>query len=315
MQLSMILAALTTASSATAATSQLWNFTDHAVTIENSALRSNGHLLLTTFDNASLYTLDTLAETPQASLVAKFPGATAIGGIAAIDADKFAILGGVRGSNYSYTDETVYTIDFSSGSSTTPPIVNVVAKIPDAVMLNGLASLPSKPHIVLATDSRLGSIFRIDTQTGDWEIAITDNLFAAPDNATIPIGINGIKIADDFAYFTNTARTSFGRVPITEDGYRAGDVEIVAVASGGYAWDDFVIDSSGNIYAAQTQNAAGQIFLNGTYTTIAGGGDSTFIHRPTSVAISEDSKTLFVTTGGNVVNGVTYSGQVIAVGL
>ncbi|KAH0438414.1 hypothetical protein CcaCcLH18_03401 [Colletotrichum camelliae] len=265
----VVVVAGVSSASAASAVSQLWNFTDYAVTIENSALRSNGQLLLTTFDNGSLYTLDTLTNGSQAELVTKLPGATAIGGIAAISADKFAILGGVRGNNYSYTNESVYTVDFSDGDSA-KPTVNVVARLPDAVMLNGLASLPSKPHIVLATDSRLGSIFRIDTQTGASEVAITDDLFAAPANATIPIGINGIKIADGYAYFTNTART---------------------------------------------QNALGQIFVNGTYVTIAGGGETTFIHRPTSVAVSKDNKTLFVTTGGNAVDGVTYSGQVLAVEL
>ncbi|KAF0318807.1 hypothetical protein GQ607_013939 [Colletotrichum asianum] len=308
-----VVAAVSSASAASVV-SQLWNFTDYAVTIENSALRSNGQLLLTTFDNGSLYTLDTLTNGSRAELVTKLPGATAIGGIAATSVDRFAILGGVRGNNYSYTDESVYIVDFSDGESS-KPTVNVVARLPNAVMLNGLASLPSKPHVVLATDSRLGSIFRIDTQTGATEVAITDDLFAAPANATIPIGINGIKIADGYAYFTNTARTSFGRVPITQDGYKAGDVETLAIASGGYAWDDFVIDASGNIFAAQTQNALGQIFVNGTFVTVAGGGDTTFIHRPTSVAVSEDNKTLFVTTGGNAVDGVTYSGQVLAVEL
>ncbi|ETS81494.1 hypothetical protein PFICI_06496 [Pestalotiopsis fici W106-1] len=307
-----ILAAISPALAATA--TQLWNFTEYAVTIENSALRANGQLLLTTFDNASLYTLDTLASSPVAELVAKLPGATAIGGIAAIGTDKYAIVGGIRG-NYSYTNETIYTVDFGGNSSS--PVIEVVASVPDAIMLNGLASLPAYPHIILATDSRQGAVFRIDTDAGTSELAFEDDLFTYPANATTPLGINGIKVSDGYAYFTNTGQYIFGRIPITDDGYQAGDAEVVTYSdrASGYDWDDFVFDQSGNIFAAQTPNAAGQIFLDGTYATLAGGGNSTFFHRPTSVTVTPDGKTLYVTTGGNTVDGVTYSGQVIEVKL
>ncbi|KAF7541332.1 hypothetical protein G7054_g721 [Neopestalotiopsis clavispora] len=308
-----ILAALSPASAAT--TTQLWNFTEYAVTIENSALRSNGQLLLTTFDNGSLYTLDTLAASPQAQLVAKLPGATAIGGIAAIGTDKYAIVGGIRG-NYSYTNETIYTVDF--GANCSSPVIEVVATVPDAIMLNGLASLPAYPHVILATDSRKGAVFRIDTIAGTSELAFEDDLFNFPANATTPLGINGIKVLDGYVYFTNTGQYIFGRIAITDDGYQAGDVaEVVTYAdrASGYDWDDFVFDQSGNVFAAQTPNAAGQIFLDGTYATLAGGANSTFFHRPTSVTVTPDGQALYVTTGGNTVDGVTYSGQVIEVKL
>lgn len=71
--------------------SQLWNFTDYFVDIENGALRDNGKILLTTFSNASLWSLDPSAAVPVAELVMNFPGITAIGGIAQIGDDKFAV--------------------------------------------------------------------------------------------------------------------------------------------------------------------------------------------------------------------------------
>ncbi|KAH6639975.1 hypothetical protein BKA67DRAFT_528584 [Truncatella angustata] len=312
MKSSLALGALATATSTAAATArQIWNFTD-IITIENSALRSNGQLLLTTFTNASLYSLDTLARSPKADLVAQLPGATAIGGIAAIGADKYAIVGGIRG-NYSYTNETIYTVDFSGNLST--PTVKIVATVPGATMLNGLASLPSFPHIVLATDSRQGNLWRIDTDVGTAEIAFADDLFAVPAGAVTPLGVNGIKIAGGYVYFTNTGQYIFGRVPITEDGSKAGDAEVIANATNGYDWDDFAIDTAGNFYTAQTPNAAGQVSLDGTYGTLAGGENSTLFHRPTSVTVSENTKKLYVTTGGNTINGIMYSGQVIEVQL
>lgn len=304
------LVVMSSAALAQAAT-QLFNFTDHYVNIENSIIRPNGQLLLTTFDNGSLYSFDPAAASPQADLVATMPGATGIGGIVAIDSDKYAIIGGIRGT-YNYTNETVYTVDYSGQVAI--PTIEVVATIPDAIMLNGAAGLPANPHILLLADSRQGAVFRVDTDAGTSEIAFQDELLTPTANATVPIGINGLKIHGGYLYFSNTARYILGRVAIDEDGYKAGDVEVYAsVDSNAYAydWDDFVIDADGNIYTAQTPNAVGLISTDGAQTVVAGGGDDTLMRRPTSVTLAADGKTGYVTTGGTTVDGFQYSGQVI----
>ncbi|KAK9787444.1 putative SMP-30/Gluconolactonase/LRE-like region domain-containing protein [Seiridium cardinale] len=75
MRSSITLAIAATVTSCLAAmTLQVWNFTD-IITIENSALRRNGRLLLTTFTNASLYTQGTLVPNSKAQLVEELPGA------------------------------------------------------------------------------------------------------------------------------------------------------------------------------------------------------------------------------------------------
>ncbi|KAE8419016.1 hypothetical protein BDV36DRAFT_282590 [Aspergillus pseudocaelatus] len=253
-------------------TAELFHFSI-SVAIENTALRPDGSLLLTTFDQGRLYTLNPSVPNPEAELVAALPGATALCGITAIDADKFAVIGGVQG-NYSYTNETIYTVDF--GANPTNPTIEVVSRIPNAIMLNGLAALPAHPHVVMAGDARLGAVFRVDTDTGTAEVAFKDPLLTAPSNASTPIGVNGLKIAGGYMYFTNTAREIFARVPIDGFGRKTGEIEVIAALSGAelYNWDDFVVLDDLNLaYLAQPDNAIAQVSPNGAQNTIVGGGD------------------------------------------
>ncbi|KAE8133819.1 hypothetical protein BDV38DRAFT_295878 [Aspergillus pseudotamarii] len=253
-------------------TTELFHFST-SVAIENTALRPDGSLLLSTFDQGRLYTLNPSVPNAEAELVAALPGATALCGIAAIDTNKFAIIGGVRG-NYSYTNETIYTVDF--GTNPTNPTIEVVSRIPDAIMLNGLAALPAYPHVVMAGDARLGAVFRVDTDTGIAEIAFKDPLLTAPSNASTPIGVNGLKMAGGYMYFTNTAREIFARVPIDGFGRKTGEIEVIAALNNAelYNWDDFVVLEDLNVaYLAQPDNAVAQVSLDGVQNIIVGGGD------------------------------------------
>ncbi|KAL4897512.1 hypothetical protein BDV59DRAFT_197804 [Aspergillus ambiguus] len=231
---------ITIASSAFAqSVTQLFNFST-AVDIENSNIRPNGHLLLSTFANGGLYTLNPQEQHPQAEMVALLPGATALTGITAIGIDKFAISGGVRG-HYHYDNETIYTVDFRRNAT-----VQVVAKLPQAEMLNGLCALPTRPHVVLSADSRVGGLWRVDTSRkgGNVQLAFQHEALAAPANASSPLGVNGLKIVGGHVYFTNSARGILGRVPVNEDGTVFGEVSVIA-HSGGPSWDDMLVDASG----------------------------------------------------------------------
>lgn len=290
---------------------QIFNFTTY-IDIENSHLRSNGQILLTTFSNASIYSFDPASPSPSAELVAHLPGATAATGIAAIGNDIFAVIGGVRGS-YQYTNETIYILDFSQNS--TNPTITIAATLPNAVMLNGMAALTSDPTIVLACDSRLGAIWKIDTKTGNVTQPILSTLLQAPINATIPIGINGLKIFDGYVYFTDTEAFTYGRIPISAAGEQAGDIEILATVSAaekaaGYDWDDFVMDqSTGMAFVATpgTPSVITGITVEGVQSVAV---NSSVIVNPTSLVIAADNKTVYVTTRGD---GAAVSGQVVKI--
>ncbi|KAH8664710.1 hypothetical protein BX600DRAFT_464894 [Xylariales sp. PMI_506] len=293
---------------------QLFNF---SITIENSALRPNGKLLLSTFTNASLFTLDPSSEAPIAELVDELPGATAICAIATIGYDKYAIVGGIRG-NYNYTNETIFTVDYSGNLST--PIIEIAATAPNATMLNGMTSLSEDaPHILLAGDSRQGALYRIDLDAGTpAELVFQDEQLTAPENASVPLGINGLKTRDGYVYFTNSERYTFGRIPVNADGTEFGAIEIVSylnTTSVGYDWDDFIFDTAGVAYLAQPPNAIARILPDGTQTLFAGGGDDYTMKRPTSLDVAADGATLYITTGGTTVDGITYGGQVLELAL
>lgn len=296
-------------------TRQLWNFTSY-VDIENTNLRPNGQVLMTTFTNASLYTLDPTSSSPTAELVASFAPSTALTGIASVGNDKFAVIGGVRGS-YMYTNETVYTCDFSAGSE---PAIEGVATLPDAVMLNGMDSLPHNPAVVLIADSRVGAVWRVNTTDGNVAMAYQGDLLLPPDNATVPIGINGLKVSNGYVYFTNTAKSLFGRIAVTDDGVMHGEVDTVATLVSGedeeYDWDDFVIDASGEIaYMAQSPNVIGRVIIGtGEMDVVAGvGNDTISLIGPTSVALAEDGVTAYVSTRGTQSSGI--SGQLVEISL
>lgn len=280
---------------------QLFNFSSY-IDIENSYLRSETQLLLTTFNDGQLYQINPLAENPQAELILKAPGATALNGIVRIGADKFAFSGGVRG-NFRYTNETLYTVDFSQTNSTGAPTVAIVATLPDAVFLNGISALPASPHVVLLADSNLGCLWRVDTETGAADVAIADAAFAFPAGATTPIGINGLKIRGGYAYFTNTGTGVFGRIAITEAGDRAGDVEVLHTVAAGINWDDFEIAADGSAYIAQSPGAILRVTPDGVASFAAGSANSTTLIGPTSITIPRPGKA-YVTTRGGVVGTI-----------
>lgn len=288
----------------------VFNFTSD-VDIENSELRPNGHLLLTTFDEGRLYTLDPYQTDPQAELVASLPGATAICGITTIAHEKYAVVGGVRGS-YHYYNETVYTVDFSQDAAN--PIIKKAAHLPTAIMLNGMAALPKNPHIVLIGDAVRGLLFRVDTTTGVSKVAFKDDALYAPSNGSLPIGVNGLKVVGNTVYFTNSARNIFAKVPVSDDGVTFGDVEVVAsLDSTSNDWDDLIVDSNGIAYVAQPVHGIAQILPDGTKSVYVG-GENSGISGPTSVQIAKDGYAYVTQGGGSVVKFRLPSNTTLAEG-
>ncbi|KAK7756275.1 hypothetical protein SLS62_001871 [Diatrype stigma] len=280
---------------------QIWNFTTY-VDIENSILRPSGQLLFTTLTGPELYMLDPSADSVEAEVVTSMAGATALTGLAAIDDDKFAVIGGVRGT-FNYTDETIYTVDFGSADG---PIIETAITLPDAIMLNGMASLPSNPHVLLIADSRLGCLWRVDLDAKTVTKAVEDDAMLAPANATIPIGVDGLKVTGGYAYFTNVANLTFARLPIAEDGSAAtGAVEVLAYLEDDI--DDFAVDGP-YAYGAQQPNLVTKVDLETGETVSVLVNDTTMQGGPTSVTLKGDGIHAYLTTMGSKTTGA--SGQI-----
>ena len=278
--------------------------------IENIAARSNGHLLLGLISAPELYTLDPTAASPSPNLLYTFPNATSLTGIAETTTpDIFAVIAGSYHIN-NFTgipgSFSIWRVDLRSN----PPAVSMMAPVPDAGALNGLAVIQDTSGTLLAADSALGAIFAVNPSTRKVNMAIKDAMFAP--TATFPLGINGIKtrngVSGAILHFTNSAQGLYGTMPVRSDGSSAGSAKQLATLAASEQYDDFAVDRQGNAFITAHPNVLYQVSLDGIQTLFS---NSSSIHQPTSATFGRGSgvemSTLYLSTDGEAPGG----GQVI----
>lgn len=225
-------------------------------------------------------------------------GSTGLSCIAALGGGKYAISGGIHTSfNFQQGSMKVYVV--SLPAQNVPAAVIDSIPVPDTRMMNGMAALPVKSHIILSADSLGGRIIRVDTSTGEASIAFADAaLGPSENNPTHPLGINGLRIQGHYLYFTNLAQGTFARFPIDDDGNKTGNVEIIARLEGddkiSQAYDDFTFDGYGNTYIELHPSLVNKISPDGKQATIAGNQTNLAFREPTSVVMAKDSKPICV---------------------
>ncbi|PNY26169.1 Uncharacterized protein TCAP_03893 [Tolypocladium capitatum] len=299
---------------------QLYQFPNATQFIENIAIRRNGELLLSTFDDGRLYALDPLAKDPEPRVVAKVPDATGLTGIAEIEPDMFAVSCGINNlTDFSMVEGSakLVVVDFNKVTDgVTPTVKTFFAMIPNARMLNGMAPLPYIRSVLMSADSKNGRVFRTDYfKNGKSDVAFEDRKLApGKDPKLATLGINGVKIVHMWLYFTNSERQTIGRLRIDEFGNRKGPVEEIVrlPASSGLMPDDFSMFYNGTMFVAAHPNSVLKILPDGTWTALVGGDSAAKLDGPTSTALTRDGKTLYVVTGGT---GSGRGGQVVAVTL
>ncbi len=231
-------------------------------------------------------------------------------GIVETAPDIFAVIGGnesitltgVPGSFF------IWSIDLN----TPEPTVKLITLVPEASALNRLTMLQRSSDIILAADSTLGAVWRVNIVTGDYSIAIQNSLFEP--TITELRGLNGIHTLGEMLYFTNSAQQSYGRVPITDDGNAAGEVEILARATDPSAfYDDFDFDWQGNAWIATHPNSLIEVTMGGKQRNITADCNSTELLQPSSAKLGRGSilnkRVLYVIGYGSL----TVGGQVVAV--
>ncbi len=276
--------------------------------IENLAVRSNGHLLLTFDSGPLLYDLDPTSSDPSPRLLHQFADATSTLGIAETASDIFAVVVG----NYSVATIVSVPGSFSVWSidlNVPEPTVRLITSIPAAVALNGMTTVKSIPNTVLIADSRLGAVWRLNVITGYYSIAIQNPLFL---NSSIsPVGINGIHSHEGMLYFTNSAQRSYGRVSIADDGSATGEVEILTTAPS-VIFDDFALDREANAWITAHPNEVIEVTAKGIQRNVTADSSIEFL-QPTAARFGRGYKrkesTLYVVTFGSA----TAGGQVIAI--
>lgn len=297
-------------------TAQLLYQSSTSQNFENLAVRPNGHLVLTVANEPSIYALDPNARIPSPTLLHRFPNAVGTIGIVETTApDVFAVVAG----NYSNVtleavqgSFAVWEVDFNGQE----PKVRLVAKIPEAGGLNGMARLDDDDDtagVVLVADSVLGAVWRVDVATGEYRIAVQSPFFTNG-GSEVPLGINGVRTFEGMLYFTNSALGIYGRVDFTNDGGTAGEVQILGrVEVPAAIYDDFDIDREGNAWIATHPDLLLEVTSEGEQRNITGDNYITDLVQPTSVRFGrgfhQEENTLYVVTAGSG----TVGGQFIAV--
>ncbi|KAH8892872.1 hypothetical protein GQ53DRAFT_745877 [Thozetella sp. PMI_491] len=270
--------------------------------VENLVVRQNGELLLTVFGLSQVFALDPNSRSPEPRPAVRLPVNSSTG-IAELTPTRYAIMGGdLLAEKFRFINGTVslYVADFV-GSNKEATISKVIS-IPTFIMPNGLAPLPSHTDVVMGADSN-GRIIRLDIQLGTVEVVLEDALLAYNADAVVPIGVNGIKILNGYLYYTNSALGAIGRIPMSADGRTFGSIEQFAFLqrnATSQAYDDFDIDRSGTLYSTRHTNSVVKVLQNGEQSVVVGGGNSTLLLGPTSVALSKHSSLYITTSQGQI---------------
>lgn len=319
-------------------TNTIFQFDTLGYWIENIAVRQNGDLLLTVMEpSALLYRVSNPWEpTPNVELLYNFSSSVnGLLGIAETKPDTFVLVGGnfssaavgIPGTSAAW--EVKFNSDQHSqnGTKSSAAAVSVrkIADITDAVFLNGLAALPScGGDAVLIADSKLGLVYRLDTRTGQYEIAVQVPEMAPVPNQYLDIGVNGVKVHKGYLYFDNGFGSALYRIKINAAGFPATGSAVETVAQLGNApfVDDFAFGPDGSIWVASNLgNTIVRIAQNATGVVVAGAADEVSLLGDTAVAFGrtkEDQDILYVVTAGGSVetaNGttITETGKVVAV--
>ncbi|KAK4143450.1 uncharacterized protein C8A04DRAFT_28875 [Dichotomopilus funicola] len=308
--------------------------------LENIAVRANGNLLLTSVTVPSLFTIDPTTTNPPAPALHTFPNATGLTGITEITPDIFALVTGtwdLSTGRAALGSIAIWTVDFTTTllDPTSSPKVNFVTTIAESTVINGLARHPTNPRLLLAADSARGAIWRVDVLTGAVDVAFEDAaLFTLTGTESGKnLGINGLKARVEhgkgYVYFGNLAKGLFGRVRVDAEGGKVGDGEVLATRKGVVAdmeYDDFAFETRKNV-GGRKEGHAVWMAAHPSYLVrvdLRSGeqwvvNDTEKLSKPTSAAFGRGSRkqerTLYVTNGGEQVEGNLVNERLLAVDL
>jgi hypothetical protein len=252
---------------------------------ENVALRHNGDLLVTMLaPYASIYSIQKpLSASPSVSVI-NIPNANGTLGIAETSPDVFAIVAGSFSSLAMPVPgtQTMWELDMSGPQ----PKTRLIASMPDAGLLNGVAKLPHLSAILVA-DSGLGKVWRVDIKTGKYVLAAeVPEMAAVPMHAAPQLGVNGVRITGDgFMYFSNSNRAAIYRLRIDRNGFAVKGAKAECVAQfDADNIDDFAIDGNGEYWAATNFDNTLVVAKMGLTT-----GDEVVVGRPTDLTVAGDT--------------------------
>ena len=297
----------------------IFQFPTNGSWIENQAHRPNGNLLVTRADVCELWEINPV--TKSGSLVSNFSDCSSASGITKIGYDAYAVITGqFHLQNFSVTagkPSPLWRVDYEDcETEDDSPQVSLIANT-DVAFTNGAVTFAK--DTILLVDSLKGAIWKVNTNTGASSIVISDPTMSPNTSSPVlSIGINGIRLHDNFVYYTNTGLALFCRIPIDSNAASTGPAQVLAR---NVSIDDFTILNDGTAYIAGDPSTfvfeAVPPYAN--FTIAAGVAGSLEVAGSTSVKFGSthwDSDTLYVTTSGSQlkpVSGRVEPGKVVAV--
>ncbi|KAI1078832.1 hypothetical protein F5B20DRAFT_193989 [Whalleya microplaca] len=180
---------------------------------EGFAARPNGKILAARLDEPELYTFQ--AEDPDATpqLLHSFEEANGLINICPIPGthDEYLVLSGVVDLALIEFEQFIVWRVTLDPEDIKPPTVTKITQVHDTGFCIGI--VPVTDRIVLIPDSFKNCIWRLDIESGKSSILIADDSMKVASDADF-FGLNRLRIADDFIWFTNTSMGILCRVPI-----------------------------------------------------------------------------------------------------
>ncbi|RFU27362.1 hypothetical protein B7463_g8984, partial [Scytalidium lignicola] len=290
--------------------------------IENLAIRPNGQILVARFDIPEVILVDPTNKLPPITIAAwNATEYSCASGITETTPDMFYVeLSAPHDATFLKTGGTcsIFKIDMrkfkatTSGAVISKATVTKTTDILDADFLNGLDTLDDT-HL-LAGDKYNEWVYNVDVRTGEHHITIDDPKMKATTNATRHLGIDGLKIRDNFLYWTNVAAGSYNKIRISERGEPIGSSMVISPIVG---LDDFVFRADGTAFLAQSHSNEIMVLRPGssTPTVIAGAPTSTLLAGVTAIRFGRtlaDRNRLYVTTSG--AQGAPINGTLVVPG-
>jgi sugar lactone lactonase YvrE len=205
-------------------------------------------------------------------------------GIAAYGKDRFILSG-----NDQQDKAVLYVLD-SKGN------IRTLVSIPEARFVNGVTLL--KGNDFLVADSYKGCIWKVNVETRQVSQWLTDDLLKRSSDQNPTPGANGIKIANNTLYISNTQQQMLLTVKL-----KGTTPEKPAVFVRKVNIDDFTIDEGGTIYAStHVYNSVIKITPDKQITTIAGQAEG--VAGSTACVLYKEPVTgkrmLYVSTNGGM---------------
>lgn len=289
--------------------------------IENLAVRKNGLILATPASSPQLYQVDPEDEAV-ADLVSTIPGHLSLSGITEVEPDVFYI----GANNFSVSPPSaqpntsaVYRVDVANYAPGKPLDPKLIAEFPDSILLNGFTTLDRGQKLILIADAGKGWVWRLNVETGEKTVVVSDRLMTITNPAKEPIGVNGLKIHDGYLYWLNTNQEILAKIPITKDAVPTG---VASVVTNWTAPDDFLFVGKAS-KTPESVLVAGddtiRLFDGSALQTLS---DSPLLKGSTAVAKQKHSRArgqFFVSSNGGVAQyasgNITVPGRILSFSL